>query len=240
MTKLAIFDVDGTLFNGTLGIELVKKLVNDKVFTDEIGNEIFEWYKKYKNGEIDKAIAVDACYENYNLGLKNKSTSEIENIAQHTWNLIKNKTFLFTGELIEFVQKEDYHTVLLTGSPLEMVKLFGNEYHINNSNIIAGVSEIKDDVYTGKSLFYPSSSELKVQAIHNYISNKNLTIDWNNSIGMGDNERDAGILKLVANAFAINPNDELQKIALENKYHLVNETNALKKVKEVIGYNANK
>ena len=41
MIKLAIFDVDGTLFNGNLGIEFVKKLVKDGVFTKEIGDEIF-------------------------------------------------------------------------------------------------------------------------------------------------------------------------------------------------------
>ena len=93
MNKLAIFDVDGTLFNGNLGIEFVQQLVKDGIFTSEVGIRIYEWYKKYKNGVVDKLIAVDECYKFYNLGLKDKDQGLIKQVAEKTWANVNSKVF---------------------------------------------------------------------------------------------------------------------------------------------------
>lgn len=235
MEKLAIFDVDGTLFDGNLGIELVKILVNDKVFPEDIGNKAFSWYKKYKNGEVEKAIAIDSCYNLYNIGLKNHTMTEIQNVASKTWELVKDNSFRFTRELLDTLKKNNYTVVLLSGSPMEMLSLFGKEYDIEEKNILAGISETLDNIYTGNLLFYLGSSEQKISAITKYITENKLDVDWNHSIGMGDNERDAGILELVGHAFAINPNEKLRAISNEKNYQIVDENNALQAIIEVIG-----
>lgn len=40
MERLAVFDVDGTLFEGNMGIELLKTLIAKGLFDKKIGGEI--------------------------------------------------------------------------------------------------------------------------------------------------------------------------------------------------------
>ena len=67
--KIAIFDVDGTLFNGNLGIEFLKVLISENIFNPKIGQDILNWYEKYKNGKVEKAVVVDEIYRLYAIGM---------------------------------------------------------------------------------------------------------------------------------------------------------------------------
>jgi len=53
--RLVILDVDGTLYNGNLGVEFLKLLIKEDMFDEQTGQSIFSLYEKYKNGDIEKS-----------------------------------------------------------------------------------------------------------------------------------------------------------------------------------------
>ena len=211
--KLAVFDVDGTLFEGNLGIEYVKVLVQKEVFSKNIGDGIFGWYKRYKNGDVKKSVAVDEIYKIYAQGMKGVMIERAVEIAKGTWLAVKDNLYSFAEDAIQILIANGYEVLLLSGSPIEMIQQLGEFLNINSQNIVAGTLEIIDGSYTGNIVSYPGSSEQKIEELDKLIHRRNLEIDWVNSLGMGDNERDAGILGRVGHPIVINPNDKLTTLA---------------------------
>jgi len=232
--RLAIFDVDGTLFDGNLGMEFLKALMEKGVVSKKISSSIFIWYGKYKNDEVDKAIAVDRIYQLFAKGMKGKREAEMRIVAKKTWNKVSDKLYGYVEFLVESLRMQGLKVVLLSGSPVEMVELLGKDLGINKRDVIAGILEVKNGIYTGKIISYPGSSEAKVRAINSYLKNTDLNIDFHRSVGMGDNERDFKILNKVGMHFAFEPNDVLKAKARKAKFTIVNRKNVVSNVLEVI------
>lgn len=226
-TKLAIFDVDGTLFNGNLGVEFVKDLISNNTFSKDTGNSILSWYEKYKSGEVEKSVAVDKWNEFYTKGLTGHRALEIKGIAKSSWERIKGKMYSFPSDLFTFLRDRGYKIVLISGSPIEMVSILGFNYGISDSDIVASTSEIISDRYTGRCVFYPGSPKQKLEALDKYIGESKLEVDLALSLAMGDDERDIELLKRVGFPFAFNPNDTLKDLAISSSINIVSEENVL-------------
>lgn len=214
--KLAVFDVDGTLFDGNLGIEYVKVLVQKEIFKKEIGDGIFGWYGRYKNGEVEKSVAVDEIYKLYALGMKGVTTEKASEVASETWLTIKSKMYAFAPEIVQTLKNGGYIVLLLSGSPIEMVQNLGELLQIDGQNMVAGTLETVDGIYTGNIISYPGSAEQKVEELDKLINSRGLDINWLDSVGMGDNERDFGVLGRVGCPIAFNPSDKLVEKANES------------------------
>lgn len=218
--KLAIFDIDGTIFRSSLLIELINGLVENGIFTKvalkEIQKEYIAWldrkgtYDEY----IKKVIAIHLKY------IGEKNIVEVEAIARDTVEFLKNRTYRFTLKLIKELKKKKYFLITISGSPTYMVSdyakilgfqaSFGSEYEVRNGK------------FTGKILnletFYKKDLVLK-----NFVKQKGLNVDWKNSIAVGDTESDASMLSLVGKPIAFNPNTGLLKIAQKKKWRIVVE-----------------
>jgi len=230
--RLAILDIDGTLFDGNLGIEFVKSLIQKRIFNNEIGNEIFNWYGKYKSGKIEKSIAVDEIYKLYAQDLKGKEKIKIEQIALETWQGLTNKLYNFTINLIELLKKDGFLILLISGSPVEMVSKLTKKLNINKEDVISGKLEIKNGVYTGKIISYLGSSEQKVEALKTWIKDRKLFIDWLGSMTIGNNERDAGIMGMTGISITFEPNEALKKETEHKGWILASRDTIINTVKE--------
>lgn len=222
-TKLAIFDVDGTLFDGNVGIEMVKLLIQNELFDKQTGQDIFSWYGKYKSGEVDKSLAVDKVYEVFAKGMAGLKAADVSLLAGESWEKSKDKLFNFAKPLMKNFEKEKFTRMLISGSPEEMVNLLGKELGIDKSQIIAGRLEVQDGVYTGKALSYLDDAPAKVTALRDFVFTNNLDVDWQNSIAMGDNERDLGILSMVGKPLAFEPNEVLRVEAEKLGFEVVDK-----------------
>lgn len=232
--RLAIFDVDGTLFKGNLGIEFLKALMKKGIVSKEISDGILSWYKKYKNNEVDKAVAVDEIYRLFAKGMNGKKETEMKLIAEETWDNVSNKLYPYVRGFVKDIRAEGLKIVLLSGSPIEMVRILGRELKIGKRETIAGRLEIKDGVYTGKIIYYPGSSEEKLKAIDNYSENSHLNIDFHHSAGMGDNERDLRVLKKVGKPFVFEPDSVFKAQAKRAKFPIVNRNNVVSNVLKAV------
>ncbi len=225
--KLAIFDVDGTLFDGNLGILMLKNLLKKNLFDAKYGAGILNWFQKYKDGSVEKSVVVDEIYKLYTLGMIGQNEKEINSVADLTWDEVKDKTFSFTPTLLKKLKNQNYTIILISGSNSEIIHKFGTEYGVGKNNIIAGEIETVNGIYTGKLITYPGNDAQKETLLKKLIETKKWDVDWDNSVAMGNNERDKRLLSLCGIAIAMEPNDVLENEAKRNGWIIANRNTIL-------------
>jgi len=217
--KIAIFDIDGTIFRKNLHFELINELSWLKVFPRNVRNDLTKTYSswlEHRGTYEDYRIALVSLYEKNIIG---KNQKDVLAASKSVVPFHKDRTYIFAEDLIAKLRKEKYHIIAISGSPIEIVEEYNRE-HLMFDKVFGSIYEIDGEGnYTGSSVFEPTKD--KGQVVKQYIYENNLTLS--DSYGVGDTESDASFLKLVANPIAFNPNENLKKIAEENKWKIVVE-----------------
>jgi len=216
--KIAVFDIDGTIFRKNLSFELIDELSWLKVFPKEVRDELIKLYSKWLEHKGTYDDYRRALVKLYLENLKGCKKEDVVKASQIVVPFHKDRTYIFANQLIEKLRKENYHIIAVSGSPLEIVEEF-NKY-LNFDAVFGTVYEIDDEgVYTGETFFEPTDD--KGEVVKKYVQANNLTLE--NSYGIGDTESDANFLEIVANPIAFNPNYNLKKIAEEKNWKIVVE-----------------
>lgn len=216
--KIAVFDIDGTIFRKNLAFELIDELTWLRVFKKEVRNELVRLYTRWLNHqgtyeEYRKALVIL-----YEANIKGCKEEDIIRASRMVVPFYKDRTYIFTAQLIEKLRKEHYHIIAVSGSPSEVVKEYNRYLKFNE--VFGSIYEVdKNGIYTGKTVFEPTIH--KGHVVKQYVSENNLTLE--DSYGIGDTESDAKFLEIVANPIAFNPNLNLKKIAEENSWRIVVE-----------------
>jgi HAD superfamily hydrolase (TIGR01490 family) len=217
--KIAIFDIDGTIFRKNLHFELIDELVWLKVFPKSVRKDLINLYTSWLNHKgtyEDYRIALVGLYEKH---IKGCTTEDVERASQVVTPFHKDRTYIFAEKLIRDLKQKNYHIIAVSGSPIEIVREF-NRVHLNFDEVFGTVYETdKDGVYTGKEEYTPVHN--KGQMVKQYIFENNLTLS--DSYGIGDTESDASFLELVDNPIAFNPNHNLKEIAQNRNWKIVVE-----------------
>jgi len=217
--KLAVFDIDGTIFRKNLHFELINELVWLKVFPQSIRKELNKAYTDW--------LEHVGTYEEYRKELvylyakhvKGCKVSDIERASEIVVPFHKDRTYVFAEKLIKKLKSENYHIIAVSGSPIEIVEEF-NRLHLHFDEVFGSVYERNGDgTYTGEEGFVPVRN--KGQFIKQYVYEKKLTFE--DSYGVGDTESDVSFLELVDNPIAFNPNHNLKEIAQKNKWKIIVE-----------------
>ncbi len=217
--KIAVFDIDGTIFRKNLHFVLINELVFMKIFPRKVKDILVNVYADWLEHE--------GTYEKYRLSLINLYAQYIkgckkEDILKASKEVIhfhEKRTYNFAENLIAQLKKEDYHIIAISGSPLEVVEEY-NQKHLKFDKVFGSVYEMDGNgCYTGKAIFEPTRNKGEVAKQYAF-ENK---IDFKYSYGVGDTESDASFLKLVEKPIAFNPNLNLKKIAEEENWKIVVE-----------------
>lgn len=232
--KLAIFDVDGTLFDGTTGIELIKEMIENDLINKQIAEKIFGLFRKYQSGEMEKSKAADLIYQLAGKGFKGKSVHEIDRVANRLWEKISCRVFDFAPRVVELLNSKHFLIILMSGSSIEIISKLSKELGIPRNNVIAGLLESKDGLYTGKVNSYMGSAKDKINAVQKLLLSRKIEPEWENSLGIGNDERDIGILSTVGCPFVFEPSKILLEIAEKNNWPIVNRKNANELIEEQV------
>ena len=217
--KIAIFDIDGTIFRKNLQFELINELSWMNIFPRKVRDQIValytDWlehkgtYEQYRRGLVD-------LYEKYILGCNLK---DIERASKLVVSFHQDRTYIFAEQLIRKLKQENYHMIAISGSPIEVVNEF-NKKHLNFDAVFGSVYEYdKRGLCTGIAKYEPVNH--KGQLVKQYMYEHGMTFE--NSYGMGDTESDANFLELVDNPIAFNPNENLKVIAEKKGWRIVVE-----------------
>jgi HAD superfamily hydrolase (TIGR01490 family) len=216
--KIAVFDIDGTIFRKNLAFELIDELAWLKIFKREVRDELVKLYTDWLDHEGTYEDYRKALVVLYERNLKGCSEDEVKTASRKVVPFYKDRTYIFSMELVEKLRKQNYHLVAVSGSPDEIVQEY-NRY-LKFDKAFGSIYEIDDrGIYTGRAVFEPTVH--KGHVILQYATENNLTLK--DSYGVGDTESDAKFLDIVENPIAFNPNLNLKKIAEKKGWKIIVE-----------------
>jgi HAD superfamily hydrolase (TIGR01490 family) len=216
-TKLAVFDIDGTIFRKNLHFELLDELVYRKIFPRKVRNELVNIYGQWLNHEGTYEKYREKLVSLYEDNIKGCSQGDVFEAARSVAVFNAKRVYIYTKELIDKI-KEGYILLVISGSPTEIVKEYAGIFGFDA--YYGSVYETDSNgYYTGKVSFEPVRN--KGLIVKQYIAERGISLDG--SIGIGDTESDASFLELVERPIAFNPNMNLKKIAQEKKWKIVVE-----------------
>jgi len=216
--KIAIFDLDGTIFRSSLLIELLEGLIEEGVFpvkAREIYAREFQNWLDRKGPYEDYIEKIVQAYRQFIKGVKAK---KVWDVARKVLAFQKNRTYRFTRHLVSKLKK-NYYLLAISGSPREMVKQFGEEFGFDKTYSRIFETDEKGR-FTGRILFEEVVKD-KGKILKRAVKKENLTLTG--SIGVGDTEIDISFLKLVEEPIAFNPNFKLYKYAKRKGWQIVIE-----------------
>jgi HAD superfamily hydrolase (TIGR01490 family) len=218
--KLALFDIDGTIFRSSLLIELINGLVEDRIFPltakKETEIEYRLWLDRKGDYEqyIQKVIAIHLKY------IAGKSVVEVQSSAEQTIQSLRNRVYRYTRDLIKHLHKQNYHLVTISGSPTYIVSKFAKIMKFKAQ--FGSEYEVKNGIFTGKVLNLETFYK-KAFVLQNYLEKNKLQVDFKNSIAVGDTESDIPMLAAVGKSIAFNPNSRLAHHAKKKGWDIIVE-----------------
>lgn len=218
MQKIAVFDIDGTVYTNTLSFELGKYIAEKEGFEDELSEVLFAQRQA-------RARETTESYWIYNKTiikvletmLQKVSPSALEQHVTSFLALQSDSCYVYPLQLIDACKKEGRVLIAISGSIRNIVEPFAQK--LGFVDIIASELEVKDSHFTGKRK--TETHKGKDEILRQLVAEKQYTFD--DSIGVGDTHRDASFMQLVARPIAFNPNAALYEIAEAHNWEIVLE-----------------
>ena len=217
--KVAIFDIDGTIFRSSLLIEVTEALINKEVFPKVARMGYEKEYKKWLEREGTYEDYIMAVVKTFLKNIKGVKHSDFSKIAKTVIADNNNKVYVYTRDLVKKLKKNGYYLLAISNSPKEMVQGFCKKMGFDKT--YGRVYEIgKNDKYTGNILYLDLITD-KSKILKRVMEKVALTLKG--SVAVGDTEGDIPMLKMVDIPICINPNKNLFKVAMKNNWRIVVE-----------------
>ena len=206
--KLALFDLDDTLFDGDTEAEWVKYmdrigLIKDLDFYSKM--DIFE--KNYREGRLD----VDEYSEFLLSPIIGKSLKELEDhIEDFTSDIVTRFSDELSQELLDKHQNDI--KVLTSGSLSFLVHKIGAKLGIENC--FGTDPEYFEGQFTGRVEGRPNFSEEKVRRINKWMDSKK----FDQIFSYSDSIHDLPLLEFADFPMVISPDKELRRVAKEREW----------------------
>jgi len=218
-TKIAVFDIDGTIFRSSLVIELSHALVERGIFPQaakkEISREYLAWVDRKGTYEayINKVVKI------YIKHIGGKDFNKVKKVAQTVISYQKDRVYRFTRDLIKELKSQKYFLVAISGSPSYIVEAYAKA--IGFDLFFGTQLEVAGGKFTGRPINLDSAYDKS--KIVKALLKKYPSIDAKKSVAVGDTEGDIAVLSLVGNAIAFNPNNNLARVAVKKGWRIVAE-----------------
>ncbi len=217
--KVAIFDVDGTIFRSSLLIQVVNRLIEKKVFPPSTRRIYEREYERWLNREGDYDAYIGAVVEAFVGHLKGVHYSELANAAEEVVDEQSKRVYRYTRDLLKDLKKRGYFLLAVSHSPKTVLdkfcprlgfdKTYGMLYEIGPTECFTGN-------ITEEHLILNKAAIVK-----RAVEKEGLTLA--HSIGVGDTESDISFLEMVAKPICFNPNSKLYRYAKRMKWGVVVE-----------------
>lgn len=219
LKKVAIFDVDGTIFRSSLVVDLFDQLIVDGVFTkhskEGFQKELSLWLDRKGNYED----YIEALVRAFMVHLKGVHYDALKESAQRVIEKHKDRTYRYTRDLIKDLKKKGYFLLAISQSPklaldafckeLGFDKVYGRRYELGPQDRFIGTIE---DLHIIAN---------KANVVKRAVEKEGLTLK--DSIGVGDTEGDIPMLELVKRPICFNPNKNLYMYAKTKGWEVIVE-----------------
>jgi HAD superfamily hydrolase (TIGR01490 family) len=217
--RVAVFDVDGTIFRSSLLIQLVNRLIEKGAFPKEARavyeREHVRWLDR--EGDYEEYImAVVGAFLKYLKGVHYSVLADsAEEVVEEQWK----RAYRYTRDLLKELKSKGYFLLAVSHSPKTVLDKFCPKMGFDKTYGV--IYEIgPQDCFTGNvtdaHLIYN-----KANIVKRALEKENLTLA--HSVGVGDTESDIPFLEMVAKPVCFNPNSKLYRHAKRMKWKVVVE-----------------
>ena len=217
--KVAVFDIDGTVFRSSLLIELVETLIKNGIFSSNVRKEYSNEYERWldRKGNYEKYI--NAVIKAFDKDIKGMNERDLESAVMKIISSRRNRLYRYTRNLIADLKKEDYYLLAISHSPMYIVGRFARKLGFDKVYGLLLETDLKKHL-TGKHIYKDLILD-KAKILERAVEKENLTLKG--SVGVGDTESDISFLKMVDNPICFNPNSALYKAAKKKKWQVTVE-----------------
>lgn len=218
--KVGIFDIDGTIKRKSLLIELVDIFFERGVLPLSARQSIETCYTNWLNrtGSFDEYI--NAVVRGYMENLKGISVIVAEQIAEEIIASSKDHVYRYTRDKIRDLKNEGYILLAISGSPSYIVSRFAQSLGFHAA--YGAEHETAHGLFTGNTINHDSVTD-KWKVVQRFKQEYKISIDFEESVAVGDSESDVSILEVVGKPIAFNPSASLAAIAQQKNWPIVVE-----------------
>ncbi len=203
--RVAVFDIDGTIFRSSLLLVLAKRLIRSGVFPQQVQQEFEDDRLKWLDRKGDYPAYLEKVVRVFAREIKGQPYEEIANIAGEIIEEKRDRVYRYTRDLVKRLKGEGYYLLAISHSPKFIADGFGYEH---------GFDKVYGTFYesgpSGKFTGTIADEDLifnKAAVLQRAVRKENLTLEG--SYGVGDAESDIPMLETVEHAIAFNPNKKL-------------------------------
>ena len=217
--RLAVFDVDGTIFRSSLLIQVVDRLIDVGAFPKKAQKIYEREQERWLDREGDYQEYIDAVVQTFLKHLKGIHYGVLADAAEDVVNEQWKHTYRYTRDLLKDLKKRGYYLLAVSHSPKTVLDKFCPRLGFDKA--YGTIYEIgPQECFTG-NVIDPHLIYNKSNIIRRAIEKEGLTLA--HSIGVGDTESDVPMLEMVAQPICFNPNMKLYRHAKRMKWKVVVE-----------------
>lgn len=215
--KVAVFDIDGTIFRSSLLIEILDALIQEGVFPRSVIKDYAESYRNWINRVGTYEDYIHDVINTFNEHIKGVRYDRYFKVAKRVSDFHRNRVYRYTRDLVKKLKKKGYFLLAISHSPKELVhefchlmgfdKYYGWIYKVDEKGLLTGEQDL---IILKKSTLFKRALRLN-----------NLTLKG--SVGVGDTKSDIPIFKMVEHPICFNPNQKLYEYAKRRGWPIVVE-----------------
>ncbi len=217
--KVAIFDIDGTIFRSSFLIELIEELVDMGIFPPKARESYAREYRAWHERKGTYEDYIEAVIKTFLQHLKGVRYVDMEQAARSVLSRERDRVYRYTRDLVHTLKHKGYYLLAISQSPKLIIegfskswgfdKVYGRMYEVGPDNRFTGAIE---DLHLIAN---------KANIVKRAIEKEQLTLKG--SVGVGDTEGDISFLEIVEKPICFNPNKLLFRYAKRNGWKVVVE-----------------
>ncbi|MFC1710461.1 HAD family hydrolase [Patescibacteria group bacterium] len=227
MKKIALFDIDKTIYNGYVISPLAEYQLKKGVINQSCLNELYGDLKLYKAGKVDYESTIASLLDHWAVGLEGQNYQYVLEETILFFKGVGNKFYDFLIPVMQML-KPTYDVYFITGE----AKFVGEAATslFSSKGFISSELELKDTKFTGKVNKYLARRDEKLKAIQQLLK----TYNKDDSFAFGDSEGDIQMLNSAKHAICINATEGLMQYAQEKDWHIVEPKDVINLVNSLI------
>ena len=214
--KLTIFDLDNTILNGDSDYSWIEFLIkNNYVDAKSYEEKNKYFFDQYHQGTLDIAE-----YAGFSIGsfieIGKERLPEI--LDKFLLTVIEPMINIYALRLIHKHYENDDQLLLASATNKVLVDLIAKRLEF--SNVIATIPEQINGTFTGKILEPSALGEGKLLRVKEWMD-KNGYKDFSGTTFYSDSINDLPLLESVEKPIAVNPDEKLREISINNSWEIV-------------------
>lgn len=217
--RVAVFDIDGTIFRSSLLVELTETLTAMRIFPRSVRLRYLPAYHAW----LDRTGTYEAYLERliraFDAAIRGVRAEEFISVAREVAAYHAERLYRYTRDLVRTLRSRSYYLLAISHSPKYAVEAFAKQ--LGFRKVYGRMLEVdKRGRFTGRTLHEELIMD-KAAILERAAAKEGLTL--RNSFGVGDSESDIPFLKLVTHPIAFNPNRALYTHAKRAGWNIVVE-----------------